>query len=761
MEAVKMFKNFKKVFCCCLVLLMALSAIPVSAVEAEVETILQEGIYNEVEDETLGISDSTDATSVDEVESITDIAEDFNHSATSTEPSTDSVELILGDATLNGKVDLLDAISTQKFVVGSVEFNDMQKACADTDKNGSINLFDCITIQKYTLGSMEETDIGKPFSYSKPTDPATDPVTEVTDPATEVTDPVTEATDPATEATDPVTDPTTVVTDPITEPTEPDTVELNKSTLLLGVGEVYNLIKSSPTGTDLSTAVWSSSNTAVAGVSVAGGTVRAKAVGTAIITITTKNGAKASCTVTVKKAPSSISLNKTSLTMGIGETYDLNSSLPSGEGAYSIVYSSNNSTVASVKSAGGLVTANKVGTAVITATTYNNKKVSCTVTVKNAPTSVSLNKTSLTMTVGTTFDLNSSLPSGQAAHSIVYTSNNPKVASVKSAGGLVTANYAGTAVITATTYNGKKATCTVTVPVVNYNVNHTSKMVRDEINLMQKMYPNLIKVSSAGKSLKGKDITLVKMGFGSKKGFIYAGNHSREDLAVNFTLRSIAEYAKAYYSSSGKLGNYNVKSMLNNYTLYIIPCCNPDGLDICNGGEYPLFNFPGLSRGEYKGNARNVNINRNFPYGWYSAINGGIYGISNKGTSPGSEPETQAIMNVCKSNKFEWGMDIHIVSGGIYWRANHTGVIPNDYNFANKVSNASGISLFPSGYDEANYGGVFETWFRDAFNKPALCVELVPLNKVVSWSDYRLHAKNFDYCSEWSKTKYLFAGAMS
>ena len=277
MEAVKMFKNFKKVLCCCLVLLMVLTAIPVSAVEAEVETMSQEGIYNEVEDETMDISDSTDATSVDEVESITDIAEDYNHSTTSTEPSTEGIELILGDVTLNGKVDLLDAISTQKFVVGLVEFNDMQKACADTDKNDNINLFDCITIQKYTLGSIEETDIGKPFSYSKPTDPATDPVTEVTDPVTEVTDPATEVTDPVTE-----------VTDPITEPTEPDTVELNKSTLLLGVGEVYNLIKSSPTGTDLSTAVWSSSNTAVVGVSVAGGTVRAKAVGTAIITITTK-----------------------------------------------------------------------------------------------------------------------------------------------------------------------------------------------------------------------------------------------------------------------------------------------------------------------------------------------------------------------------------------------------------------------------------------------------------------------------------------
>lgn len=407
------------------------------------------------------------------------------------------------------------------------------------------------------------------------------------------------------------------------------------------------------------------------------------------------------------------------------------------------------------------MTANSVGTALITAKAYNGIKASCIVTVKKAPTAIYLNKTSLSLTVGKTFDLNSSLPSGCASYSIKYSSNNSKVASVKSGGGLVTAVAPGTATITATTYNGKKVSCKVTVTLIDYNANHTSKMVNDEVKALSKMYPDIVKTSVIGQSLKGKDITLVKLGKGKKKGLIFSGSHSREDLAVNFTLRSLVEYAAAYYSSSGMYGNYNIKNMLNEYTLYVIPCINPDGLDICNGGGSPTFSFPGLDRGLYKGNGRNVNINRNFPYGWSSALNGSIYGISNKGTSPGSEPETQAVMNLCKNENFEWGIDIHILSGGIYWRANHTGVIPNDYTFGKQVSDASGLPLFPAGYDEANYGGVFETWFRDEFNKPALCVELVPLSKALSFSDYRIHARNFDYCSEWSKTKYLFAGAMS
>lgn len=667
--------------------------------------------------------------------------------ATRTEAGNEG-KYIIGDVTADESVNLLDAIAIQKFSLSMVDFTDIQKQCGDVDGNETVNLLDSIMIQKFALGMLsEDSKIGNYFTPANSTD-ATDPTTP-----TPPTDPPTRQTDPPTQPTEPPTQPT--------DPTEPDTVELNKASITIGVGEKYTLIKSSPTGSGLSDALFTSDNPDIVKVDASSGEITGLKVGGATIKITTHNGATASCSVVVKKAPVTMSINKTSLMLGIGEKYDLDSSFGKGEGAYHIAYTSNNSAVASVKSAGGIVTAVKTGTATITATAYNGVKVICAVTVRNAPTSVSLNKTKLTMTVGTTFDLDSSLPSGQAAHSIVYSSSNPKAASVKAAGGLVTAQYPGTATITAKTYNGKTASCVVTVPVVNYNANHTSAMVQSEINILKRMYPELIKVSSAGKSLRGKDITLVKMGFGSKKGFIVSGIHSREDLAVNFTLRSIAEYAQAYYSSSGMYGSYNIKDLLNKYTLYIIPCGNPDGLDICNGGEYPTFDFPHLERGSYKGNARNVNINRNYPYGWSSAVNGGIYGISNKGTSPGSEPETQAVMNVCKGNNFEWGMDIHILSGGIYWRANHTGVIPNDYSFATKVSNASSIPLFAAGYDEANYGGVFETWFRDYFNKPALCVELVPMSKVLSWNDYRLHAQNFDYCSEWHKTKFLLAGAMT
>ncbi len=249
----------------------------------------------------------------------------------------------------------------------------------------------------------------------------------------------------------------------VTVKNAPTAVSLNKTNITLGVGEQFDLNSKLPNGCAAYSIQYTTNKRSVADVKASGGLITAKAVGTAVITATTYNGKTVTCNVTVKNAPTSITLNKTSLTLGVGETYDLNSKIPAGTAAYSILYSSNNSDVATAKASGGLVTANKVGTAVVTARAYNGMMVTCKITVKNAPTSVKLNKSSISLAEGKSFDLNTSLNANTASHTIKYTSSNSKVATVKSAGGLVTPVAEGTTTITATTYNGKTAKCTVKV----------------------------------------------------------------------------------------------------------------------------------------------------------------------------------------------------------------------------------------------------------------------------------------------------------
>ena len=257
----------------------------------------------------------------------------------------------------------------------------------------------------------------------------------------------------------------------------PSSIVINKTKLVLGVGEKFNLNSYLPSGCASYNTAYSTNNALVADVVKDNGLVTAKAVGTAKITVKTYNGKTAVCVINVKKAPKSISLNKKQITLGIGEKFDLNSSLPSGCGAYSIVYSTNNAKTADVKRAGGLVTAKAVGTAKITVKTYNGKTAVCVINVKKAPKSISLNKKQITLGIGEKFDLNSSLPSGCGAYSIVYSTNNAKTADVKRAGGLVTAKAVGTAKITVKTYNGKTAVCTFTVKPQAKSVTLNSKEI--------------------------------------------------------------------------------------------------------------------------------------------------------------------------------------------------------------------------------------------------------------------------------------------
>ena len=65
------------------------------------------------------------------------------------------------------------------------------------------------------------------------------------------------------------------------------------------------------------------------------------------------------------------------------------------------------------------------------------------------------------MYVGKSFDLNSSIPKNTAAYYRLYSTSNAKTATVTRGGGIVKALKAGTATISCTLSNGKKAICKV------------------------------------------------------------------------------------------------------------------------------------------------------------------------------------------------------------------------------------------------------------------------------------------------------------
>ncbi|MED9969690.1 MAG: Ig-like domain-containing protein [Ruminococcus sp.] len=258
----------------------------------------------------------------------------------------------------------------------------------------------------------------------------------------------------------------------------PTSVKTNPASLTLGKGESYTISENTNSGSYANAAnlKWSSSNTNVATVTKGSGnkaTVKAVGTGSANITIKLFNGKTATCKVTVKSAPSSVSTNPASLTLGNGESYTISENTNSGSyaNAANLKWSSSNTNVATVtKGSGNKATVKAVGTgtANITIKLYNGKTATCKVTVKPAPSSVKLSTTSITLNKGKTYTISEITNSGSYANAanLKWTSTNANVATVTKGSGnkaTIKAVNKGTAYVKITLYNGKTAQCKVTV----------------------------------------------------------------------------------------------------------------------------------------------------------------------------------------------------------------------------------------------------------------------------------------------------------
>ncbi|MBR0369013.1 MAG: Ig-like domain-containing protein [Clostridia bacterium] len=253
----------------------------------------------------------------------------------------------------------------------------------------------------------------------------------------------------------------------------PSKIRLTPKKLIIGLEEGHVMKAKLPKGS-ASAITWTSSNPAVATVDAAGN-LRTVGVGTARVTATTFNKKKASCRVTVLAGhtPTALTFPAATIYMGNKEKLRLSPVLGPGEAAL-FTFSSSKKSVVSVNK-NGLMVAKKKGTAKITVKTHNGLKFRLTVRVIKAPSKVTLSKSKLSLQVGQGATLAATLPS-KTASAITWTSSNANVASVDAAGNVAALNP-GMATITAKTFNGKKATCAVTVTAPSTDLPSNAQMV--------------------------------------------------------------------------------------------------------------------------------------------------------------------------------------------------------------------------------------------------------------------------------------------
>ena len=267
-----------------------------------------------------------------------------------------------------------------------------------------------------------------------------------------------------------------------TLPTSVTGIELDQTSLTMELGDSPFTLGAtvSPANATNQTILWSSSDVSIASIVPNGNVcaIGASGVGSATITATTADGDySASCVVTVTGVQTTgVTLDKTTLILGPGETYQLTATVqPENASVKTVKWFSSNEDDVYVSETGEVLAKALNGSSIITVTTdYGGFQATCEVTVKYVEvTSVSLDKTSLSLPAGGSTTLTATtLPEDATNPVVVWSSSDDSIVKISSYDGNVATITAdadsrgGTATITAACVNGTvTATCEVTVIV--------------------------------------------------------------------------------------------------------------------------------------------------------------------------------------------------------------------------------------------------------------------------------------------------------
>ena len=243
-----------------------------------------------------------------------------------------------------------------------------------------------------------------------------------------------------------------------------------------------------------------------------------------------------------------------------------------------------------------------------------------------------------------------------------------------------------------------------------------------------------IKHGVCGKSILGRDIDFVTLGNTNKMVLWTCAFHGMEWLTTLVIFKFLNKIC-ALLEEKNHFCGINLKNNLENRGLMIIPCVNPDGVEISISGSKTAGKYKNLideTKREHpqiwQANARGVDLNHNYDAGWgelheLGRANGRIspnwtrYG----GEFPESEPETQAIIKICSKYNFDHAIAFHSQGEEIYWKYGEN-IPQNSEKIAKIFALASGYTL--SQPEGLAIGGGFKDWFIEKIHKPGFTIEL-------------------------------------
>ena len=250
---------------------------------------------------------------------------------------------------------------------------------------------------------------------------------------------------------------------------------------------------------------------------------------------------------------------------------------------------------------------------------------------------------------------------------------------------------------------------------------------------LQRKY-DFLKYEVIGKSLCKREIIGLKIG-NTEKMLLFACAFHGMEWMTSLIILNFLDVLCGYIHNDGRMFGINVNECIKKRGLYVVPCVNPDGIEISLKGSEAAYQFKDtvdkISSGntfDWQANARGVDINHNFDADWIKLHElekiSGIRGPSKTrygGKYPESEPETRVITNLCRKFNFDYAVAFHSQGEEIYWKYGKN-VPKNSKKLADIFALSSGYTL--SKPEGLACGGGFKDWFITEFDKPGFTVEI-------------------------------------
>ncbi len=233
-----------------------------------------------------------------------------------------------------------------------------------------------------------------------------------------------------------------------------------------------------------------------------------------------------------------------------------------------------------------------------------------------------------------------------------------------------------------------------------------------------------------GKSIIGKPINAYTLGKGKKSVLYIASHHALESVCTNILYMLLSTLATAKREGKSERG-IHIPSLLNAYRIVVVPCLNPDGIDLRLGldTDTPLYQRQVRMNGTasfsfWQANARGVDLNHNYDYRFSEykqlearkGIDAGRTLFS--GEYPESEPESRAVANLVRSLCPGAVLSLHTQGEEIYYMPK------GDFRtelIAGRLERVTGYKLV-SAAGTAAYGGLCD--YTGSLGIPSFTLEV-------------------------------------